>query len=129
MTHIPTFPHSHGSASPASACPGECVAAQAGASISGVASLAVASPDTTTHGTAVRANRSSAAEGLAAHLSRPELTPAASSAGGLSADLLIIARVERLVLLMDAHRARKRHASTKGIMRRLRDVTARLAGV
>lgn len=43
-------------------------------------------------------------------------------------DLLTIARVERLVLLTDAHRARKRHASVKGIMRWLRDVTARLAG-
>ena len=55
-------------------------------------------------------------------------TPAAPSAGDFSDDLLTIARVERLVLLMDAHRARKRHASVKGIMRRLRDVTARLAG-
>lgn len=52
-----------------------------------------------------------------------------SDAAGLSEDLLIIARIERLMLLTDAYKARKRHASTKGIMRRLRGVTARLAAM
>lgn len=55
--------------------------------------------------------------------------PAASAVGDFSEDILIIARIERLMLLTDAHKARRRHASTKGIMRRLRDVTARLASI
>lgn len=124
-------PHPHGSAPLASACPGECVAAQAGAPRSGAGSQrAVASPDAATHGTRVWAPDPRRQRDLphSCPVGLPELTPAASSAGGLSDDLLTIARVERLVLLMDAHRARKRHASTRGIMRRLRDVTARLAG-
>ena len=123
-----TPPHPHGSAPLASACPGECVAAQAGAPRSGALSspAAVASPDAATHGTRVWAPNTER-HGVLPH-SCLATTPAAPSAGDFSDDLLTIARVERLVLLMDAHRARKRHASTRGIMRRLRDVTARLAG-
>lgn len=53
--------------------------------------------------------------------------PLISDAGDLFEETQI-ARVERLILLTDAHKARRRHTSVKGIMRRLRDVTARLAG-
>ena len=125
--------HPHGSASPlAPARPGECVAAQAGAPISGVSSsLAVASPDTTTHGTAVRANLTEC-DGVRAQPCFCPTAPASldasiSDAGGLF-EQTVIARIERLILLTDAHKARRRHTSVKGIMRRLRDVTARLAG-
>ena len=127
--------HPHGSAPPlAPARPGKCVAAQAGAPISGVSSsLAAASPDTATHGTAVRANHTECA-GVRAHSlsALPETTPASLDASISDAGALFeqtqIARIERLILLTDAHKARRRHASVKGIMRRLRDVTARLAG-
>ena len=40
---------------------------------------------------------------------------------------IIIAKVTRLTLLQDAHRARKAHRPVAGIMRRLRAVTSLLA--
>lgn len=49
-----------------------------------------------------------------------------SAAAGFSEELTI-AKAKRLALLTDAHRARKRHASTKALMAQLRRVTARLA--
>lgn len=99
---------------------------------SGVSSsLAVASPDTATHGTAVRANHTECA-GVRAQPCFCPTTPASLDASISDAGALFeatqIARIERLILLTDAHKARRRHASVKGIMRRLRDVTARLAG-
>lgn len=42
---------------------------------------------------------------------------------------LIIARAERLALITDAHKARKRHRNTKALMARLRAVTARIAAM
>lgn len=49
-----------------------------------------------------------------------------SAAAGFSEELTI-EKAKRLALLTDAHRARKRHASTKVLMAQLRRVTARLA--
>ncbi|NSY36847.1 hypothetical protein [Leisingera sp. ANG59] len=40
---------------------------------------------------------------------------------------LIVAKVERLCLLTDAHKARRGHRSTARIMKRLNVVTARIA--
>lgn len=42
---------------------------------------------------------------------------------------LIVARVERLCLLTDAHKARRGHRSTARIMKRLCAVTARIAAL
>ena len=44
-------------------------------------------------------------------------------------DTHILTCVERLCLLTDAHKARRRHRSTAAILRRLRAVTARLAAM
>lgn len=139
-----TDPQTNGSAPPAPACPGQHgMAVPAGVSDSGAPQRAVnpgpvarlcsgaaqdrgGNSDAQSVHSSLRIDHAECARDRAQPflLALPETTPAASAVGGFSDELL---KAERLVLLMDAHRARRRHASTQGIMRKLRGVTARLA--
>lgn len=130
-------PHTNGSVSPARACPGQQgMAVPAGVSDSGAPQRAV-NPGPVARlcsGAAQDRGGNPQRQRDLPHLLVGRTAPASpdapiSDAGGFSEDLLTIARVERLILLTDAHKARRRHTSVNGIMRRLRDVTARLAGL
>ena len=133
MTHS----HTNGSAftSPARACPGQKgMAVPAGASDSGAPQRAV-NPDPVARlcsGAAQDRGGNPGRHRALPHLPVGRTAPAPMDASISDAGALfeqtVIARIERLILLTDAHKARRRHASVKGIMRRLRDVTARLAG-
>lgn len=131
-----THPQTNGSVSPARARPGQKgMAVPVGASDSGALARAV-NPGPVARlcsGAAQDRGGNPRRQRDLPHFPVGRTAPASldtpiSYAGDLFEETQI-ARVERLILLTDAHKARRRHTSVKCIMRRLRDVTARLAGL